>query len=77
LKEIWIACGWKLIEIDGHNFEDIINALKKFEEEKEMPVVIFAHTVKGKGISFMENKLEWHYKAPNEEERDLALKELT
>lgn len=72
LKEKWEAFGWYVIEINGHDFEEIINALDKADEIKK-PVMIIANTVKGKGVDFMENKCEWHGKTPNKEEFDRAL----
>lgn len=76
LAEKWQAFGWQVKEIDGHNFSEIENVLSEVPFEKEKPSLIIAHTIKGKGISFMENKLEWHYKSPNKEQFDRALKEL-
>lgn len=73
LKDKWISFGWQAQEIDGHNFNEIEKSLSI---KRNKPSVIIAHTIKGKGISFMENKLEWHYKSPNKEEYNLALKEL-
>jgi transketolase len=73
LKEKWISFGWAVKEIDGHNFTEIEKSLNI---RRSKPSVIIAHTIKGKGISFMENKLEWHYKSPNKEEYNLAIKEL-
>lgn len=71
--EKWKSFNWKVHEIDGHNFEQLITAL---ESESTKPKVIIANTVKGKGVSFMEDKLEWHYKSPNPEQYEDALKEL-
>jgi len=71
--ERWKSFGWDVFEVDGHNFTDLINA---FNQPNSKPKVIIAHTVKGKGISFMEDKLEWHYKSPNQEQYDLAIREL-
>ena len=68
--------GFEVIEIDGHNYEEILNAFEKAKTIKEKPTAIVAHTVKGKGVSFMENKVEWHGKAPNEEQYELAMQEL-
>ncbi len=62
------AFDWETIEIDGHNFDDIKNALKKAIAVKGKPCVIVANTIKGKGVSFMENNAWWHGKAPNEDE---------
>ena len=69
--------GFNTITIDGHNIESIIEAFQKAEQIKGMPTAIIAKTVKGKGVSFMENKAEWHGKAPNEEEYKKAIDELT
>ena len=69
------AFGWDTIEIDGHNYDEIYNALIKSKDNAK-PTAIIAHTIKGKGISFMENNPSWHGKAPNDEQLDLALKEL-
>lgn len=75
LGEKWRSFGWCVQEIDGHNFEQIFNSLNSLSSEK--PNVIILNTVKGKGVSFMENQLLWHYRAPNDEEYELALKELS
>ncbi len=76
LAEKWRSFGWHAIEIDGHDLAQIIAALESAERTKVQPTVIIAHTVKGKGVSFMENNLEFHGRAPTPEERDRALKEL-
>lgn len=70
------AFGWQVIEIDGHNYEEIIEAIQRAKETKDQPTIIIAHTIKGKGVSFMENQVGWHGNAPKDEERDQALKEL-
>lgn len=70
------AFGWNVIVIDGHNMEEIKNALDKAREVKGMPTAIIAKTVKGKGVSFMENQSSWHGTAPNAEQRVQALTEL-
>ncbi len=72
----WRAFGWSVHEIDGHNFEDIERALMNVPPDPGKPTCIIAHTVKGKGVSFMEDKLLWHYRAPNSEEMAAALAEL-
>lgn len=74
LDKKWKSFAWNVQEVDGHDFKQIFNALNSLSPEK--PNVIILHTVKGKGVSFMENQLLWHYRAPNEEEYELALKEL-
>lgn len=73
LAERFKVFGFDTKEIDGHNFDEITSALK-YRSDK--PIAIIAHTVKGKGISFMENRLEWHYKSPNDEQMELATAEL-
>lgn len=76
MKDKWIACGWHVCEVDGHNVKAVMDALDEAEGVKGKPSIILAHTVKGKGVSFMENKAEWHGKAPNKKELEEALKEL-
>lgn len=68
--------GFHTINIDGHNFEEIEKALKEAKTIKEKPTAIIAKTVKGKGISFMEDNGAWHGKAPNDEQYAIAMKEL-
>lgn len=68
--------GWNVLVIDGHNLEEIKEALDKAKEEKGRPTAIIAKTVKGKGVSFMENQSAWHGTAPNEEETKIALNDL-
>lgn len=70
------AFGWNVLVIDGHNLEEIKEALVKAKEVKGKPTAIIAKTVKGKGVSFMENKASWHGTAPNEEQKVQALSEL-
>ncbi len=77
LREKWNSFGWHTVEIDGHNMQEVLNAFKTAEKEKNKPTAIIAHTIKGKGISFMENVVGWHGKAPNKEQADQALKELS
>jgi transketolase len=73
MSERWRSFGWDAIDIDGHNLQAIEDA---FNFPHHGPRAIIAHTVKGKGVSYMENKLEWHYKSPNDEQLALALQEL-
>ena len=68
--------GWNTINIDGHDFDDIRNAFKVARECKGKPTMILAHTIKGKGVSYMENAANWHGVAPNEEQLKIALEEL-
>ena len=72
----WRACRWAVREVDGHDHAQLSNALNAAPFEVGRPSVIIAHTVKGKGVSFMENRLEWHYKSPNQEQLTAALAEL-
>lgn len=76
LDEKFKAFGWHVIEIDGHDYDAIQKAFEEAKETKGKPTLIFAHTVKGKGVSFMENKASWHGSAPNAEQCEAALKEL-
>ena len=76
LKDKLNAFNWNVLEIDGHNIEEIRNAYKNFNENNDKPTFIIANTIKGKGVSFMENTHEWHGKTPNDEQKDKALKEL-
>jgi transketolase len=72
----WQAFGWRTVDVDGHNFDQILAALQEAQNTKNKPTVIIARTVKGKGVSFMENNVKFHGKAPTPEEAEKALKEL-
>ncbi len=72
----WQSFGWHVIEVDGHNFTQLIEAFDQAKLVKGQPTVIIAHTTKGKGVSFMENNPDFHGKAPNAAELEIALKEL-
>ena len=76
LIEKWQAFGWHVIDIDGHSFDELLAAFPKAEKTKGKPTVIIARTIKGKGVSFMENNVAFHGKAPTPEEAERALKEL-
>ena len=76
LLKKWQSFNWGVREINGHDFQQIFNALEKIPFRKNKPSVIIANTVKGKGVSFMENKLLWHYRCPDDNEYQKALKEL-
>ncbi len=76
LADKWRAFNWEVIEIDGHDIDQIKKALDEAENIKGKPTVIIAHTVKGKGVSFMENEAGWHGKAPSKEEYEKAMAEL-
>ncbi len=77
IKEKMEAFGFNAIEVDGHSFDELRNAFENAKNTKGKPTAIIAHTVKGKGVSFMENNASWHGSAPNEEQRIQAIKEIT
>ena len=76
IDEKFKSFGFQIINIDGNDIEEIKKAFEVAKNVKEKPVCIIAKTTKGKGVSFMENKAEWHGKAPNEEQYKQAMKEL-
>ena len=76
LDEKFKAFGWHVICIDGHNYEEIKAAFDEAKATKGQPTLILAHTLKGKGVSFMEGEAGWHGKAPNEEQYHIAMKDL-
>ena len=76
IDEKCAAFGFHVINIDGHDFDQIAAAFKEARQVKGKPVAIIAKTVKGKGVSYMENQAGWHGKAPNDEEYAIAMEEL-
>ena len=76
LAEKWRSFGWHVSEADGHDFTSLFSALDDFGREPGKPTLIIAHTIKGKGVSFMEGQAKWHGRAPDKEEYELALAEL-
>ena len=76
IDEKFRSFGFEVININGHDMNQIINALNKAKAVKGKPTAIIAKTIKGKGVSFMENVADWHGKAPKEEEYNMAIKEL-
>ncbi len=76
IDEKFRSFGFEIIKIDGHNMQEILDAFDVAKHVKGKPVCIIAKTVKGKGISFMENQVGWHGKAPNEEQYKMAMEEL-
>jgi transketolase len=76
LKDKWEAFNWNVQEINGHNHNEIEYAINVAKSSGNFPSVIIANTIKGNGVSFMENKIEWHYRSPSEEELKMALKEI-
>lgn len=76
LADKWSAFGWQVLEIDGHDLEAVLDAFDGARRCEERPTLVLAHTVKGKGVSFMENTHAWHGKAPRDAELEQALREL-
>ena len=76
LADKWRSFGWAVREVDGHEVPQVWQVLSSLPDQPGRPTCVIAHTVKGKGVSFMENKLLWHYRAPNPLEFHLALQEL-
>jgi transketolase len=76
MNKKWEAFGWNVIDVDGHDLPALMSALNKAEAIKGKPTVLICATTKGKGVSFIENKVEWHGVAPKKEELERALKEL-
>ena len=72
----WRSFGWGVSEVDGHDHRQLNEVLTGFPAETGKPTVVIAHTVKGKGVSFMENTVLWHYRCAKGEEFDAALREL-
>ena len=72
----WKAFGWNVIEINGHNIEEILKSYNEASKSKNKPTCIIAHTIKGKGVSFFENKVLWHYRSAKGREYESAKKEL-
>jgi transketolase len=75
-KEKWESFGWNVKEVDGHNHDQMKSAFEEIPFQKDRPNCVIAHTIKGKGVSFMENKVLWHYRTAKDEEYEAALKEL-
>lgn len=76
LKSKLEAFNWNVLQINGHNHDEILQAFTNAAEVKKKPTVIIADTIKGKGVSFMENQLLWHYKSPSEEQYNQAIEEI-
>ncbi|HIH98291.1 MAG TPA: transketolase [Thermoplasmata archaeon] len=76
VRKRWKAVGWKIIEIDGHQIPQILEALYRASRFREKPTMIIAHTLKGKGVSFMQGTLSFHGKAPSKEQYEKAMSEL-
>lgn len=76
IADKWRAFGWEVFEVDGHDIDQIVGALEKADAVKNKPSIIIAKTIKGKGVSFMENEVDWHGVAPNAKQVEQALEEL-
>ncbi|MBD7910806.1 MULTISPECIES: transketolase [Clostridium] len=76
LDEKWKSFGWKVIKCDGHDYEELDKAFEEADKANNTPVVIIAKTIKGKGVSFMENQAGWHGQAPNLEQKEKAITEI-
>ena len=68
--------GWNVLDVNGHDFDQLRNAFNQAKQTKDKPTVIIAHTIKGKGVSYMDNNYAWHGAAPNDEQYETAMKEL-
>ena len=77
IMDKWTSFGWHVQRINGHDILQIIEAIDSAKAKKGLPSIIIADTIKGKGVSFMENKYNWHGRAPTKQECDLAIKELS
>lgn len=77
IRDRWSSFGWHVIEVDGHNIRDILSALEEASNHKNQPSILILDTVKGKGVSFMENNVDFHGVPPNEMEYKLAMEELS
>ena len=72
----WKSFGWGVTEINGHNHDELIQSCSNDNNSNSKPLCVIANTIKGKGVSFMENNTLWHYRSPQEEEYRLAMEEL-
>ena len=77
MVEKWRACNWAVLEINGHNMRQVLEALDTAQEIHDRPTLILAHTTKGKGVSYMENKSVWHGIPPSQAQYEQAVAELT
>lgn len=72
----WRSCGWKVVEVNGHDVNDLVRGFNLAHRTQDRPTILIAHTTKGKGVSFMENQSYWHGNVPNAEQMAQAMKEL-
>lgn len=76
LNKKWESFGWHVVQCDGHNVQELLDGFGEAKTVKKKPTILIAHTVKGKGISFMEHVVDFHGRAPTEKEKEIGLKEL-
>jgi transketolase len=76
MKQRWETLGWEVLEVDGHHMEQLVTTFLKLPVKNFKPHLVIAHTVKGKGVSFIENKAKWHHGVPNQDQYDLAMEEI-
>ncbi len=76
LRDRWSSFGWRVFEVDGNNMEQLVELFDALPTDGDTPIMVVAHTVKGKGVSFIENNPSWHHKVPSAEELQRALEEL-
>jgi transketolase len=76
-EDKWKSFGWNVAQVDGHNHEELEKAISEENNKTSQPLVVIAHTTKGKGISFMEDSVLWHYRSPQNEEFEKAISELS
>ncbi|MDT0687235.1 transketolase [Autumnicola psychrophila] len=77
VAEKFVAFGWSVKHVDGHNIDELVAAFREISlRESEKPTLVIAHTIKGKGVSFMEKNIKWHHKVPSDEQYKLAQEEL-
>jgi transketolase len=76
LDDKFRAFGWDVVMVDGHDVDALLSALSAPPQGREKPLCVIANTIKGKGVSFMENKAAWHHGVPTDEQLEIALKEL-
>jgi transketolase len=76
IKQRWESFGWEVLEVDGHHLEELVNTFRKLPAINSKPHLVIAHTIKGKGVSFIENKAKWHHGVPNQDQYNLAMEEI-
>ena len=77
LRDKWLAFGWSVVEVNGHDYGELLRVLGSVPVEPGKPTCVIANTIKGRGVSFMENKPEWHHGVPTDEQLAAAIQELT